>query len=197
MYTVIGAPQNRTFRVIWMLEELGEPYERVKAGPRSKEVMEHSPLGKVPVLIENGTAITDSTAILTYLADKHDALTATAGTMERAQQDAITHQILDELEGTVWAAARHSFILPEDKRVPDVKPSLKWEFDRNLKKLEQRMKGPFLMGDQFTIADILLTHVLNWAMSAKFPIESEAMLAYAKSMRARDGFQRAVASEKG
>lgn len=196
MYTIIGSQQNRTFRVVWMLEELGQPYERLKVKPGSDEVRAVSPLGKVPVLKVDDDVITDSVAILTYLADKHGALTAPAGTIARAQQDAVTHQILDELESTVWTATRHSFILPEDKRVPEVKPSLKWEFERSLKTFETRFVGPFVMGETITIADLLLTHVLNWAMSAKFPIQSERLLAYLKTMRARDGFQRAVASEQ-
>ena len=49
MYTVIGAPRNRTFRVIWMLEELGEPYERVKVKQHTPEVLAHSVIGKLPV----------------------------------------------------------------------------------------------------------------------------------------------------
>ncbi len=54
MYEVIGKIDTRAFRVLWMLEELGQPYEWTKAGPRSAEVMEHNPSGKVPVLLVDG-----------------------------------------------------------------------------------------------------------------------------------------------
>ncbi len=68
MYTVIGAAQNRTFRVIWMLEEIGEAYDRIRAKQHTPEIKKYSPIGKMPVLVEDGEAISDSAAILTYLA---------------------------------------------------------------------------------------------------------------------------------
>lgn len=196
MYTVIGKPQTRAFRVIWALEELGQDYTLNPAAPHSPDVLEVNPVGKVPILVEDGKAITDSSAILTYLADKHGGLTAPAGTMARAQQDSFTHQFLDELDAVLWAAARHSFALPEDRRVPEVKESLKWEFERNFKRIESQLTGPFIVGDQFTIADIVLVHCMTWAYAAKFPIESEKLLDYSKAMRSREGFQRAMGRSK-
>jgi glutathione S-transferase len=74
-----------------------------------------------------------------------------------------------------------------------VKPVLKWEFERSLKRLEERLLGEFLMGGAFTIADILAVHCLNWAFTAKFPDASEALKAYAKRCRGRDAYKRAVA----
>jgi glutathione S-transferase len=50
-YKVIGAVRSRTMRVLWMLEEIGVPYEHVAAAPRSDEVTRFNPAGKVPVLI--------------------------------------------------------------------------------------------------------------------------------------------------
>ncbi|ATF19864.1 glutathione S-transferase family protein [Phaeobacter gallaeciensis] len=194
MYTVIGKQLTRSYRVLWALEELGQPYELNPASPQSEDVFALNASGKVPVFKDGEEVITDSTAIITYLADKHGQLTAPAGTIARAKQDAMTNRLLDELDAVLWTGARHSFILPEDKRVPEVKDSLKWEFSRNLAQLEKSMVGPFLMGEEFTIPDIICTHCLNWAYSAKFPIESEAMLAYSKRMRARPAFQAVAAS---
>ncbi|MEM1302522.1 MAG: glutathione S-transferase N-terminal domain-containing protein, partial [Pseudomonadota bacterium] len=74
-YTVIGSARSRAFRVLWALEELGVPYEHLAEGPRSDKVFELNPLGKVPVLLDGDEAITDSNAILHYLADKHGGLT--------------------------------------------------------------------------------------------------------------------------
>lgn len=190
MYKVYGKIQTRSFRVLWMLEEINQPYELIKSLPRSPEVVALNQTGKVPVMVDGDATITDSTAILTYLADKHGKLTFPAGTVDRAHQDALTHAILDELDAVLWTAARHSFSLPEDRRVPDVKPSLKWEFANNLDRLADRLKGPFLMGDQMTIADIICTHCLNWAFGAKFPLENEKMRAYGDAMRARDAYLR-------
>ncbi|NKX70891.1 glutathione S-transferase family protein [Rhodobacteraceae bacterium R_SAG1] len=196
MYTVIGKQLTRCYRVLWALEELGQEYDLNPALPQSPDVLALNPSGKVPILVEDGEAITDSTAIITYLADKHGQLTAPAGTLARAKQDAVTHMLLDELDAVLWTAARHSFILPEDKRVPEVKDSLKWEFVRSLNRLEARMQGPYLMGEDFTIADIICTHCLNWAYSAKFPLENKALLEYSKRMRSRPAFQKVAASVK-
>ena len=196
MYTAIGTPMSRGFRVLWALEELGLPYELIPALPQSPEILEVNASGKVPALLEGDTVLTDSTAIITYLADKHAGLTAPAGTLARAQQDAMTQRFLDELDAVLWTAARHSFALPKDQRVPEVKPSLKWEFNRNLDRIESLIKGPYVMGEEFTLADIVLTHCLNWAYGAKFPVENQAMLAYGKAMRARPAHQRVAALTK-
>ena len=188
MYTVIGGVASRAFRVLWMLEELGAAYEHQPAGPQSDEVKAHNPAGKIPVLIDDGQAITDSSAILTYLADKHQALTYPAGTIDRARQDALTFAILDEVDSVLWTAARHSFVLPEEERVPDVKDSLKREYSRNIARLMDRMAGPFLMGEMMTVPDIILTHCGNWAVSAKFP-EPEARFAeYLANIRTRPAY---------
>lgn len=191
MYKVIGGVQSRAFRVLWMLEELGEPYERIDAKPRSPEVVALNPSGKIPVLVDGDAALTDSTAILTYLADKHGKLTHAPGTIERARQDALTHTLLDEFDSVLWTAARHSFVLPEERRVPEVKDSLKWEFEASVERLADRFAGPFLQGETMTVADILAVHCLNWAMGAKFPVENDTLAAYAKEMRARPAFKRA------
>lgn len=193
MYEVIGSPTSRAFRVMWMLEELGQPYKVTKASPQSEDVLALNPSGKIPVLKDGDAVITDSTAILTYLADKHGALTFAAGTVERAHQDAFTQCILDEIDSVLWTATRHSFILPEDKRVPEVKESLKWEFSRNLDRIIDQAKSPFLMGDTFTVPDIILAHCGAWARSAKFPSENETFRTYLKACRSRDAFQKLTA----
>lgn len=190
MYDVFGSATNRAFRVVWMLEELGEPFTHHKLQPHAPELKAVNPSGKSPAMRAEGKIITDSSAIVTYLADKHGQLTFPAGSIERAQQDAWMHLILDEVDAVLWTAARHSFILPEDKRVRDVKPSLKWEFDRTMKRIAQQIEGPYLMGDAFTVPDIIFTHCLNWAYSAKFMVSEEAILAYGKRCRAREAFKR-------
>ncbi len=194
MYTVIGSTQSRTARVLWMLEELEQPYEHVPASPRSPGVTNLNPAGKVPVLVEDGTPITDSTAIIQYLADKHGALTYPAGTLDRARQDSLTQFLLDEFDAALWMAARHSFILPEELRQSAVKDSLKWEFGNSQKTLAQRMgDGPFLMGAEMTVPDIILTHCGVWARTAKFPITVPKLGSYLERMQARPAFQRALA----
>ncbi|MEQ8896298.1 MAG: glutathione S-transferase family protein [Roseovarius sp.] len=193
MYKVIGSRASRCLRVLWMLEELGQPYEHNPAKPRSDEALAANPSGKIPSLQVEGETITDSVAIMTYLADRHGALTYGAGTLERARQDALTLMILDEVEALVWMSARHSFVLPEERRVPEVKNSLKWEYEQVLPRLEAALTGPFLMGEMMTIPDMLLAHCLSWAERAGFA-EAPAKLADLRArMEARDAFQRVLA----
>ena len=194
MYTVIGTVKSRALRVVWLLEELGVPFEHVAAPPRSQGVTAVNPAGKVPVLIVDGVPITDSTAILTFLADRHGRFTLPAGTLDRARQDSLTQFLLDEFDAALWMAARHSFILPEELRHSAIKTTLKWEFARSCATLVGRMgPGPFLMGEDMTVPDIILAHCLNWAETARFPVEATELRDYAARMRARPAFQRAIA----
>ena len=193
MYTVVGSRTNRTFRVLWALEELGVEYDHKPFAVRSPEALEHSPTGKLPALICEGEVITDSAAIITFLADRHGGLTFPAGSVRRAQQDALLHRVNDEIDAVLWTAARHSFILPEAERVPAVKDSLKLEFTRSLDRLMEQIDGPYLMGDTMTIPDIILAHCGGWAYNAKFPLDNEAFKTYTNRLRERDAFKRAAA----
>lgn len=196
MYTLIGYPRTRTFRVMWMLEEAGLDYRLNPAPPRSEAVNVHSDLGKVPVLIAEGHALTDSTAILTYLADRHGVLTYPAGSLDRARQDGLTQFVLDEFDARIWTAARHTFVLPEDKRLPAIKDSLRWEFETSARMLAARIgHGPFLMGETMTIADIVTGHCLSWAKAAKFDVSHRVLDDYLTRMQARPAYQ--AASAKG
>ena len=194
MYRVLGTANTRAFRVMWMLEELDQAYDHVRVAPQSDGVVAFNPSGKVPVLIDDGTPITDSTAIIQYLADRHGGLTHKAGTIERARQDSLTQFLLDEFDAVLWTAARHTFILPEELRVSAIKDTLRWEFQRSQEILKQRVgNGPFLMGEMMTVPDIILTHCLGWAQAARFPLMDCWDEKYLVKMRARPAYLRADA----
>lgn len=190
MYKVYGKVTSRASRVIWMLEEMGVPYQFVEAGSHSDAVLALNPSGKIPVLVDGDAVITDSTAIMTYLADKHDQLTFPAGTVERAHQDALTHTLLDEFDAVLWMSIRHKIYFPEDPLTADILPNLHREFTRNADRLAARYQGPFLQGDTMTIADIIATHCMNWAIGAEFPMTNQTLRNYARDMRNRDAFKR-------
>ncbi|MEL6617230.1 MAG: glutathione S-transferase [Pseudomonadota bacterium] len=192
MYHVIGTAKSRAFRVMWMLGELGQDYDVTPAMPRSEEIMAHNPLGKVPALKDGDDVLTDSVAIITYLADKHGALTAPAGTIARARQDAMTLWLIDEMDALLWTASKHSFVLPEKLRVPEVKPTLKKEFARNVAQLERMMRGDFLMGDEITVPDILACHCLGWSIVANFDPLPDTIKDYSKRLRGRAAYKDAA-----
>jgi glutathione S-transferase len=193
-YLVFGGAHSRAMRVLWMLEELELEYSVVTASPRSEEVRSVNPTGKIPVLVVDGVTIPDSVAIMTYLADSHARLTAASGTVRRALQDAFVNAVIDEFDAVLWAAARHSFVLPEEHRVPEIKTSLRWEFIRNQDAIADRMApdGPFVAGAEMTLADILLSHCVGWARNAKFEVTNERLLAHNAMMRDRPAFRRAL-----
>ena len=191
MYRVIGATKSRAFRVMWMLEELGEAYEQVDAGPRSDEARKYNALGKIPALVDGDNVLTDSVAIMTYLGDKHGKLTYPAGTPERAHQDALTFWLIDEFDAILWAKAKHSFALPEKLRVPQLGETLAAEFSRSAGLLSERIDGPYLAGDRMTHADILACHCLNWSIGAGFPRVDDRLANWARDMRARPAFKAA------
>ncbi|MDB4208017.1 glutathione S-transferase family protein [Amylibacter sp.] len=193
MYKVIGNTNTRTLRVLWAMKEIGLKYEHVQVNAQSVDAKKFNISGKVPTLDANGVNIADSTAIVTYLADKYNQLTFPAGTIERAQQDSFTQFILDELDSILWTAARHSFVLPKEMRVSELKDTLRWEFARSLKILESRMgSGPNVMGEEFTIPDIILTHVGGWARVAKFDIPDGRLQDYFRRQIKRPAYISAI-----
>ena len=197
MYTVIGAVASRALRVIWMLEELEQPYELVQAAPRSPEATEHHPDGKVPALIVDGTTLLDSVAIIQFLADRHNALTYPAGSLERAKQDSLTQFCVDEVEGALWTAAKNTFVHPEEHQTRAVKDTCRFEFKMAMERLERRLgDGPFVMGKTMTVPDILLGHCAGWARAAKFDLPDGAVGEYFNRLVSRPAFRRVNAHRK-
>ncbi len=191
MYTVVGQMRSRAFRVMWALEELGVDYTHVDVGPGSDRAKTYHPAGKIPILVVDDEVLTDSVAIMSFLADRHEGLGAPAGTVERARLDAMLHSLNEDLDALLWQITKHTVRLPEEMRVPDVIPVTKQEVARNLDGLADRMQGDWLMGDDFTIADILAVHCLSWAFGLEIPVTNEKVREYGKRARARAAFRQA------
>jgi len=192
MYRLVGSPKTRAFRPLWILEELGLEYELTPEYPQGEETRALNPTGKVPVLLVDQDAIIDSVAITQFLADKHGQFTFKAGTIERAQQDSLLHFINDEIDACLWCAARNTMFLPKDKQVPEIKETLKWEFTRSIKALEKRLgDNTYLMGDEFTVPDIVLAHCCGWARNAGFDLGDGPIRDYVRRVIARPGYKSA------
>ena len=198
MYTLIGSPMSRAIRVIWCLEELGVDYEIIPAAPGSADAKKHNPSGKIPALIVDGVAIIDSIAICQFLADKHDALTYPAGSIERAQMDSFIHFAADEVDHACWVWAKHDWIYPEPLKAENVKPACEHEFNKAMKHLEERLgDNKYVMGDKFTVPDIILGQCSGWATSmCKFQIPDGKVADYFKRVTSRPAFRRAIKTRK-
>lgn len=192
MLKVTGPVGTRTFRVLWLLEELGLDYEHSVERPWSDAVRALNPLGQVPILQDGDVVLTDSLAIMHYLADRAGKLTHPGGTAERAHMDARINFVLTEMEAPLWVTSKHKYVLPEDLRRPEALPAAREEFFRAEEKFA-RLLGPhpFIAGDDFTVADIVAGHVASWALSAKFGHRTREMADYFARMSARPAWTRA------
>ena len=193
MYKLIGTPKTRAFRVLWMFEELGVDYEIEPADPRSDAIAAINPAGKVPALMVDDQVIIDSTAILQFLADRHDQLTFKGGSIERAQQDSWTQFALDDIDSTLWFAAKNTFILPKEHRSEAARKACHYEFERAIGFLEKRLGDKnYVMGETFTVPDIILGHCAGWAERVGWTVPSKPVQAYFERVRSRPACVKAL-----
>lgn len=190
---MIGSIRTRALRVVWALEELGLPYELDPAPPRSEAARAHNPSGKIPSLVVGEAALTDSVAIVQYLADANGAMTHPAGSLARGLQDGVTQFACDEVDGPLWLAARHSFVLPEAERLAGVKAAARRDFAAAMETLALRLgTREFVAGDGFTVPDLILGHCAGWALAAKFALPGGPVGDYFRRLRARPALKRAM-----
>jgi glutathione S-transferase len=196
IYKAIGSKGSRVSRVLWMLEELGEPYEFVPIKLRSAEAYALNPSGKVPILLDGDVRITDSAAICVYLADKHagKGMGANPGLAGRAEMDSWMHFAQSEFEAPLWNKLRHRFLLPQELRV-DVGPAAAYDFASEVKALDKRLGDrTFALGERFSAIDIMLGDMGAWSRAGKFRIESDRVNAYLDRVLARPARARAQAN---
>ncbi|CAN5708881.1 hypothetical protein BH23PSE1_BH23PSE1_15340 [soil metagenome] len=147
----------------------------------------------MPSLEVEGAVLTDSVAIVQFLADRHGALTHAAGTIERGLQDGATQFAIDEVDGPLWSAARHSFVLPKEQRLPEAKEAARRDFAAAMQALASRLgERAYLAGAEFTVPDLILGHCAGWAERAKFARPDGPAGAYFARRRARPALRRAL-----
>jgi glutathione S-transferase len=201
MLKIYGSVRSRTFRCLWTAEELELPYELVavdfSAGEhRQESYLKLQALGKVPALVDGELVLSESAAICTYLADKasEKGLVPEPRSADRARYDQWISFVLTELEQPLWTIGKHTFALPEAMQVPDVVEVAKKEFTRPAAVLAAAVSDrEHLVGERFTVADIMAVHTLNWARVAKIPLGHDALEAYRERHVARPAFKRVLA----
>lgn len=192
-----GRP-TRSTRAAWALEEVGATYDYVLAPPGSPELLAVNPMGKLPALVAGDLVLTESAAICTWVADRfpESGLAPEPRTDDRARYDRWCYFACTELEQPPWTKAKHRFVLPAEVRRDGLDEAIAWEMARACMALELELDGrPFLVGDRFTCADLLCTHTLFWAMSARMEVP-DALKAYARQHLSRPALARAVAREE-
>ena len=198
MYQAVGSPGSRLTRVTWMLEELGQPYEIVKAKQHSETMRRYNPSGKIPALVDGDFVLTDSAAICAYLGEKQ----AEAGfgpdptPQGRAAMTSWMIYAQSEFEAPMWNKLKHRFLLPDELRA-DVRPWLAHEFDKEVAALNAKLGDrSYALGERFTAVDVILGHCGQWARSGKFEIASPKVAAYFERVLSRPALARANAREE-
>ncbi|MGD8429690.1 MAG: glutathione S-transferase family protein [Ectothiorhodospiraceae bacterium] len=199
MIRIYGYPMTRGTRATWALEEAGAEYEyepvNLKQGEgRRSPYVDLNPAGKVPTLVDDGLVLTESMAVCTWIGDRFpDAgLVPEPRTSERAQYNKWCSFVVTELEQPLWTMAKHTFALPERYRVPAVIETAKWEFGVAARVLAAGLgENDYLLGTDFSMADLLASHTLAWARGAGLEAESEALKAYAERCLSRPALARA------
>jgi glutathione S-transferase len=170
MMKLYGFPPTRSIRVLWTLRELGVEFEFVNvslvAGEhRRPEFLAINPAGKLPALVDGDFVLTESVAIVLYLAEKYaDRGLLPAEPEARAQVNKWLLFTATELEQPLWRIARHTALYPKDKRLPDEVLLARQDFQDMAAVMEEHIRGRrFLVGDGVTVADLVAAYTLDWA----------------------------------
>jgi glutathione S-transferase len=196
--TLYHAAPSRSSVTRWMLEEIGEPYEikllRLSEGDQQKpDYLAINPMGKVPALQHGDVVITESAAICTYLADAFP-------------QARLNVPIGDPRRGIYlkWLFFGPGCLEPAviDRAAPRKEEPRRamlgyGDFDTVMNVLAKAVeKGPWLMGEQFTAADVVIGANIRWGMIFKLLPERKEFLDYSARIAARPAAQRAEAKDK-
>ena len=178
-----GMQQSRSFRCLWALEESGLQYDYVPIKLRIEETDPDSAQnpaylainvqGKVPSLKDGDMTLTESVAILQYIARKAPAagLVPKCNDQVLAKHDELVSFVLAELEQPLWSKGKHIFALPEEQRIPAMLETAKFEFAKALNTLDHLLEdNEFAIADHFSIVDILLAQTFNWALRFEFDL---------------------------
>jgi glutathione S-transferase len=183
---------TRSIRVRWTLQELAVDFEAIPvnmlAGEnRSPTFLKINPAGKLPVLVDGDMVLTESIAIVLYLAEKYrDKGLIPTDLQQRAQLMRWLLFTTTELEQPLWRMARHTTIYPESKRLPGELALARDDFAEMANVLEDHMSGrQFVVGDTATVGDFVLAYTLDWAKMAKVLNGLPRLEAYLEEMYAR------------
>lgn len=188
-------PMSRARVVHWGLEEVGVPYElkiiNLQKGEQKKaDYLAINPMGKVPAIVHRGTVITEVAAILTYLGDAFPKAQLAPG-------------IDDPKRGTYlrWlffvAGCYETAVLEKiNPRVTAARPGTLGfgSYEDTMNTVEKILEpSPYLLGDQFTMADLYLGAQLGWSLKFKTIEPRPIFTSYVERCHARPAAQRAEA----
>ena len=170
MLKILGRANSFNVRkVLWVCDEIGIPYEREDYGrgfrpTNTPEFLKLNPAGQVPCVIDDGIVMRESHAILRYLAARHGAKALYPDDLKQRQQ---IEAWMDWVAYDVTHSLRGAFLGGQLKEPPW---NNEWFVEQGRKDLTQQMKllddhlsanGPYILGKDFTLADIPMGLVVN------------------------------------
>lgn len=196
-----GGATTRTIRAHWMAHELGLDYEPKLVGPRTGETQhpEFRALNvkeKVPVLVDDGFVLTESAAIVTYLADAYGpetGLVPAPYTPLRAQYNEWLSYVQMELDAhTLYILRKHIDLAQLYGEAPTAVTAAIEGFKKQIAFAANRLEDhAHLVGEGFTGADIMLTSCLTWAQACSIELPS-CLDAYTRRMTGRTAYRSAA-----
>ncbi len=198
MMKLYWSPRSRSFSGLWLMEETGQPYERVltdisTGAQKTPEFLAVNPMGKVPALKDGEVSIAEASAICAYVADRYPEakLAPPIGDPRRGKY----LQWLFFSPGCIEPAMIQIFTKIDVPTSTAAWGSAMQVFDVLDAALE---KGPFLLGDTFSAADIMIGSGLNFATRLfKMVPARPSFDRYIDACSARPAFQRATVLAAG
>ncbi|HEV7599749.1 MAG TPA: glutathione S-transferase family protein [Bradyrhizobium sp.] len=203
MITLYHCTAARSFRPLWMLEELGLAYDlkMLPFPPRgfAKDYLAINPLGTIPFMIDGDTRMSESSGICHYLGTRYGPTPLVVNVEEPAYGAFLNWMYFSDATLTFpqTLVLRYTQLEPEERRNPQVAADYaKWFFGR-LRAVEAAAgKADTLCADRFTAADIAVGYALRLAENIGLAKDfGPNVAAYWRRLQERDGFKRAVAAE--
>jgi glutathione S-transferase len=183
MLQLYGNPRSRATRCLWMLEEVGQPYQLLDKSTRvddlhSAEYLRLNPNARIPTLVDGDLVLWESMAINLYLAQKYE------GPMHCASPEALglaaqwSFWAMLEIEHLLLHLLEHRAVLPEFARDVSVVERNELLLKKPLTVLNDCLAGRgYLAGDCFSVADLNVAGILAWGKIARLDLSAYPDLA--------------------
>ena len=169
MIKIYGITYSRAARCLWMLEELGQQYQQLEIAPggenaRAPEYLALNPNGRVPTLVDGETVLWESMAINLYLADKYDGGLWPKSVEDRGRAYSWSFWGMMEAEAHLISAMFNLVTKPEEERDAAAGEKAVAALQKPMRVLNEALAGrPYLLGDDFSVADLNLAAIFSWA----------------------------------
>lgn len=197
MIRLYHAPRTRSVRVLWLLEELGLPFEleTQEYRPPVTPFAQKTPFGKFPSLEDGDTVMFESGAIVEYLLERYGQgrLGPRAGEAGRGAFLQWVHFAEATLMPPLIEILRHTLLKPEPERVAAVVEDAKSRAAVTLAVVERALRDrDYLLGAEFSAADIMMAYGLQWAETLGLLADSPNLRAYLQRLAARPALHKAM-----